>query len=415
MSTTSTGSQTAAPERQAAPAAASDQTDFSPPKTSTWSEIAGKCWQDGVKECIASAGQKFGDLFGVRSAKQQDLIKQGTIPDLTLVQSGADMRIGGTAEARVEGSDAAKALQGDNKKRTETVLNAKADPQDRLKAASELVNAGITGFTVQGSDGSFNKVRLEKESVGNGRDMLGVYVSGKSGAELNALRAIQNADGSLVQQKDGSGKQVDYKNRGVALLDRLSDSGKVVEDGTKAGGRPAPEAQDAPQEKSKREPKEGETPGEWKSPLERKYQEGDKFKGVTSVYWQDIHTASGVRFNKNELSAASREFPFGTVLKVRNPENGLETRVVITDHGPFAGKKELRPDGSEKIYNRVLDISLGAANAIGMKDKTPRAMEISVESIPENRAWGRARQNLRKDEKTALLAQVKRVTEEGRM
>lgn len=265
MSTTSTGSQTAAPERQAAPAAASDQTDFSPPKTSTWSEIAGKCWQDGVKECIASAGQKFGDLFGVGSAKQQDLIKQGTIPDLTLVQSGADMRIGGTAEARIE------------------------------------------------------------------------------------------------------------------------------------------------------ELKEGETPGKWKSPLERKYQEGDKFKGVTSVYWQDIHTASGVRFNKNELSAASREFPFGTVLKVRNPENGLETRVVITDHGPFAGKKELRPDGSEKIYNRVLDISLGAANAIGMKDKTPRAMEISVESIPENRAWGDARRNLKKDEKTALLAQVKRITEEGRM
>ena len=114
------------------------------------------------------------------------------------------------------------------------------------------------------------------------------------------------------------------------------------------------------------------------------------------------------------MTAASREFPFGTVLKVRNPETGLETRVVITDNGPFAGKKEARPDGSERIYNRVLDISSGAARAIGMVDTKPRAMEISVESIPEGRAWGPARTNLKRDQREEMLAQIKRIMADRR-
>lgn len=423
--------QGAASERPAAPVV-SDTVDFSPPKTSTWSDIASQCWNGDLKGCAASAGQKIGDAFGLGGSKEQDLVKGGTIPDLSIVQSGGDTRLGVTAEARVESVDTPKALQGDNKKRTETVMNSKADPQDRLKAASELVSAGVTSFTVQGADGSTNKVRLEKEEIAKGRSMLGVYVSGKNGGELNALRAIQNADGSVVQQKDGNGKPVDYKNRGAALLDRLSDNGMIVSDGTKPGGdsiktgekhrtdadqkvkKSAEELKKKPEERLEPPKKEPEKPGEWKSPYERKYGEGDKFKGITSVYWEDSSTASGVRFNKNEHTAASREFPFGTVLKVRNPETGIEKRVVVTDNGPFAGKKEARPDGSERIHNRVLDISLATADAIGMKDKTPRAMEITVESIPEGRAWGHARRNLKRDEKEELLAQVKRVTADGR-
>lgn len=423
--------QGAASERPAAPVV-SDTVDFSPPKTSTWSDIASQCWNGDLKGCVASAGQKIGDALGIGGSKEQDLVKGGTIPDLSIVQDSADTRAGVTAEARAEGFDTPKALQGDNKKRTETVMNSKADPQDRLKAASELVSAGVTSFSVQSADGAVNKVRLEKEEISKGRSMLGVYVSGKNGGELNALRAIQNADGSLNPQKDANGKAVDYKNRGVALLDRLSDNEKTIGEGTKPGGKDtktadkrrtdadkeakqsAEDLKKKPEERLEPAKKEPEKPGEWKSPYERKYGEGDKFKGITSVYWEDSSTASGIRFNKNELTAASREFPFGTVLKVRNPENGKETRVVITDNGPFAGKKEARPDGSEKVHNRVLDISLGAANAIGMKDTTPRAMEITVESIPADRAWGNARRNLRKDGKEELLAQVKRITADGR-
>ncbi|MBX9949840.1 MAG: septal ring lytic transglycosylase RlpA family protein [Candidatus Obscuribacterales bacterium] len=410
--------QTAATERIPAPAA-SENIDFSPPRENTWSGIASQCWSGDLKGCFASAGQKIGDVLGLGNAKEQDLIRRGTIPDISISQTGADTRPG--TEAGRESSDLPKALQGDNRKRTETLMDAKAEPKERLKAASELVKAGITNFTVQAADGSINKVRLEKEATGNGRNMLGVYVSGKNGAELNALRAIQNADGSLVRQMDAGGKPVDYKNRGHALLDRLSTMGKVVPDETISGGKPAINAEPAPREKDRKPQTERSRvadeklePGQWKSPFERRYQQGDRFKGITSVYWEDSQTASGLRFKKDELTAASREFPFGTVLKVRNPETGLETRVVITDNGPFAGKKEARPDGSERIYNRVLDISSGAARAIGMVDTKPRAMEISVESIPEGRAWGPARTNLKRDQREEMLAQIKRIMADRR-
>jgi len=406
-----------APERRPA-LQANDQTDFTPPKDNSWSGIASQCWNGDYKGCLSSAGQKFGDMLGWTSPREQDLVKQGTIPDVKVVQPETDIRVATTAETGTEGADLPKAMQGENRRRTETLMDPKTNPQERLKAASELVAAGIKTFTIQGADGTINKVRLEKEGIGSGRSMLGVYVSARSGAELNALRAIQNADGSIVQQKDGN-RPVDYKNRGASLLDRLATSGKVVADDTAGGSKPDKSEARTPdtERRVKPEPRRTEDktePGQWKSPLERKYNEGDRFKGITSVYWEDSQTASGVRFNKNELTAASREFPFGTVLKVRNPENGRETRLVITDNGPFAGRKEARPDGSERIHNRVLDISSGVARAIGMTDTTPRAMEISVESIPEGRAWGHARRNLSRQDKEALLAQVRKVTAEAR-
>src|SRR5262249_32001181 len=67
--------------------------------------------------------------------------------------------------------------------------------------------------------------------------------------------------------------------------------------------------------------------GQQKSPYLKRYNEGDSFRGSTSTYWQGRTTASGIPFNYNEMTAASREFPFGTVLKVTNPDNGREVRV----------------------------------------------------------------------------------------
>ncbi len=454
----------AAAERQAVAPVAEVQ-DFSPPAATTWPDIANQCWSGDIKGCATSLGQKLSETFGFGSTEAtQQLQREGKLPDLTLIGGGdttarsrdatarggdATARGEGTprGDARGDGTDALpKALQGDNKKRTETIMDGKADPQERLKAASELIRAGVTGFTVQAEDGSINKVRLEKEKVSGDRSMLGVYVSNKNGVELNALRAIEKSDGTLVQQKDSSGRAVDFKNRGAALLDRLSEGGTVVEDKAKPAGKKnatkkdaagdgtpfekeklerktkpvaererdkPPEREKTPPEKKRAEPEKA-ADGEFKSPYQRRYEEGDKFKVITSVYWEDSQTASGIRFNKDEHTAASREFPFGTILNVRNPETGKETKVVITDHGPFAGKKEPRPDGSERVHNRVLDIARGAANAIGMTDTTPRAMEITVVSIPDGGAWGADRRNLRSDGKKELIATAKRLTEEGR-
>ena len=62
-------------------------------------------------------------------------------------------------------------------------------------------------------------------------------------------------------------------------------------------------------------------------------------------------TASGQRFNQNAMTAAHRTLPFGTKLKVTHGDRSVV--VTINDRGPF-------------IRGRVLDLSTGAARAIGL-------------------------------------------------
>ena len=72
--------------------------------------------------------------------------------------------------------------------------------------------------------------------------------------------------------------------------------------------------------------------------------------GVASFY-SDTETASGERFDKNELTAAHPSLPFGTKLRVTHGSSSVI--VTINDRGPF-------------IRGRVLDLSTGAARAIGL-------------------------------------------------
>jgi rare lipoprotein A (peptidoglycan hydrolase) len=153
--------------------------------------------------------------------------------------------------------------------------------------------------------------------------------------------------------------------------------------------------------------------GPMKSPFLRRYDQGDQFKGLTSVYWQGRQTASGLPFDRYQMTAASKEFPFGTVLKVTNPENGREVRVVVTDHGPFAGKKVERPDGTGKTHSRVLDISLGASQALGM-GVTVKPLNIAVESLPDQGKWGKDRRNIHGDYRREVQDSVRRLTAQQR-
>ncbi|MEK7480672.1 MAG: septal ring lytic transglycosylase RlpA family protein [Patescibacteria group bacterium] len=77
---------------------------------------------------------------------------------------------------------------------------------------------------------------------------------------------------------------------------------------------------------------------------------------TTSWYGRKFHgkkTASGRRFNMYALTAAHRVLPFGTRLKLRNPNNQKQVVVTITDRGPH-------------IEGRHLDISRKAAEALKM-------------------------------------------------
>ena len=80
---------------------------------------------------------------------------------------------------------------------------------------------------------------------------------------------------------------------------------------------------------------------------------GRSFSGMASFYGNESgsQTASGQRFNQNAMTAAHRTLPFGTKLKVTH--GGQSVIVTINDRGPF-------------IRGRVLDLSTGAARAIGL-------------------------------------------------
>ena len=75
--------------------------------------------------------------------------------------------------------------------------------------------------------------------------------------------------------------------------------------------------------------------------------------GIASYYKTGRRTANGERFLPLGLTCAHRRLPFGTKLKVTNLKNHRTVIVRVNDRGPF-------------IRGRVLDLSLGAARAIGM-------------------------------------------------
>ncbi len=78
--------------------------------------------------------------------------------------------------------------------------------------------------------------------------------------------------------------------------------------------------------------------------------------GMASWYGsvlQGHRTASGRRFDENELTAAHRTLPFGSKVKVTDLRNKRSVVVTITDRGVL-------------FPERVIDLSLGAAKALQM-------------------------------------------------
>jgi len=77
-------------------------------------------------------------------------------------------------------------------------------------------------------------------------------------------------------------------------------------------------------------------------------------EGIASYYGNKFHlrkTSSGERYKKNDHSAAHRNLPFGTIIRVTNSSNSKSTLVRVNDRGPFVKK-------------RIIDLSRAAAEDI---------------------------------------------------
>lgn len=75
-------------------------------------------------------------------------------------------------------------------------------------------------------------------------------------------------------------------------------------------------------------------------------------------------TTSGERYRAAKLTAAHRNLPFGTIVRVRNLHNDKIVEVRVNDRGPFSKKFEL-------------DLSQSAAKALGIYRLGYAKVEIS--------------------------------------
>jgi rare lipoprotein A len=88
-------------------------------------------------------------------------------------------------------------------------------------------------------------------------------------------------------------------------------------------------------------------------------------QGIASFYTEGTRTASGEKFDTNELTAAHPTLPFGTKLRVTNVSTGRSVTVRVNDRGPY-------------VQGRVVDVSYSAADALGMVGKGVANVKLDV-------------------------------------
>jgi len=90
-----------------------------------------------------------------------------------------------------------------------------------------------------------------------------------------------------------------------------------------------------------------------------------KSNGLASFYSEGGKTASGEKFNPNELTAAHPTLPFGTKLRVTNTHTGRSVTVRVNDRGPY-------------VPGRVVDVSYSAAQELGMVGRGVAPVKLDV-------------------------------------
>jgi rare lipoprotein A len=85
----------------------------------------------------------------------------------------------------------------------------------------------------------------------------------------------------------------------------------------------------------------------------------------TSWYQMGTRTASGERYNPDGLTVAHKSYPFGTLLKLTNPDNNKTVIARVNDRGPFA-------------HGRELDASRGTARELGFISKGVTDLKVEV-------------------------------------
>ncbi|MBD2713722.1 septal ring lytic transglycosylase RlpA family protein [Microvirga sp. STR05] len=90
---------------------------------------------------------------------------------------------------------------------------------------------------------------------------------------------------------------------------------------------------------------------------------------------QGHRTSNGERFDRNKYTCAHKTLPFGTRLRVTNPETQKSVVVRVSDRGPFR-------------HQRILDLSEIAARPLGIVQRG--AVSVVAEVVPSDTPLGPA-------------------------
>ena len=91
-------------------------------------------------------------------------------------------------------------------------------------------------------------------------------------------------------------------------------------------------------------------------------------RGKASYYSKratGARTSSGEKLHHDSMTCAHRTHPFGTMLRVTCPATGKTVVVRVTDRGPFS-------------HGRIIDLSWGAAKALGILDMGIATVHVEV-------------------------------------
>ncbi len=91
-------------------------------------------------------------------------------------------------------------------------------------------------------------------------------------------------------------------------------------------------------------------------------------RGSASFYaakFEGRRTASGERYDDDEMTAAHRTLPFGSLVRVTNLANGRNVVVRVNDRGPFT-------------RGRTIDVSRAAADELGLVARGHADVELAL-------------------------------------
>lgn len=100
--------------------------------------------------------------------------------------------------------------------------------------------------------------------------------------------------------------------------------------------------------------------------------EGFRQRGTASWYGTKFHgrpTANGERYDMYKMTAAHKNLPLPTYVRVRRVDNNKSIIVRVNDRGPFHGK-------------RVIDLSYAAAAKLGMLGTGTTQVEVTTVTAP---------------------------------